>query len=49
MLLGIRDLFLLLSNDSIEAGWNDFLHGDFIEVEGNNYSVNIFNIILLSS
>ena len=40
-MLGIYFL-LPLSGDDEGAGWNRFLHGGFVEDEGDNYDVNYF-------
>jgi hypothetical protein len=35
-------IYLLYSGDSEGMGWNRFLHGGFIEDEGDNYDVSNF-------
>jgi hypothetical protein len=34
--------FLLLSDNSKEKGWNCFIHGDYVEDEGDSYGVSNF-------
>jgi hypothetical protein len=35
-------LLLLLSGDGERTGWNRFLHGSYVEEEGDNYGINNF-------
>ena len=41
----VLEIYLLLSGDSEGVGWIRFLHGNSVEVEGDNYGVNNFLVM----